>query len=149
MQKPVRHVLTVCAIAAALMPLTARAIDCFDLAAGYHGVNGNVLRAISIQENRRCDGTVSKNTNGSVDVGCMQINSIHFKELAKHNVHPDDLKGDQCKNIFVGAWHYKKMILKYGNTWTAVGAYHSETPFYRDRYSNSVYKIWLKYGLNK
>lgn len=123
------------------------AADCFDSAAAYQGVNADILRAISIKENRRCDATVSKNTNGSVDVGCMQINSVHFQELSSYGVFPDDLLDhDQCKNIYIGAWHYKKMVKKYGNTWTAVGAYHSETPKYRDPYAADVYRIWLKYG---
>jgi soluble lytic murein transglycosylase-like protein len=123
----------------------ARADDCFDLASKYHGVNSTVLRAIAMKENSRCDATISKNTNGSVDVGCMQINSVHFKELARHGVFPNDLL-DQCKNIYIGAWHYKKMVRKYGNTWEAIGAYHSETPHLRDRYALGVYKILQRYG---
>jgi len=128
------------------LPLTSFAYDCFDSAAAYQGISANVLRAIAIKENSRCDATISRNTNGSVDVGCMQINSIHFKELSAHGVLPNDLL-DQCKNIYVGAWHYKKMIRKYGNTWYAVGAYHSETPGLRDAYAAGVYKIMLRYKL--
>lgn len=123
----------------------ATAADCFDLASRYQGVNVNVLRAIAIQENRRCDATISKNKNGSVDVGCMQINSIHFPELASYGVAPPELL-DQCKNVFVGAWHYKKMIRKYGNTWEAVGAYHSETPALRDAYARDIQQILRRYG---
>ncbi|MGS0741442.1 lytic transglycosylase domain-containing protein [Glaciimonas sp. GG7] len=126
----------------------AMASDCFESAAAYQGINSGVLRAISIKENRRCDATISKNTNGSVDIGCMQINSIHLKELSTHGVSQQDLL-DQCKNIYVGAWHYKKMIRKYGDTWMAVGAYHSETPKFRDPYAADVRKIWIKYGLDK
>lgn len=104
-----------------------------------------MLRAISKKENRRCDATISKNKNGSVDVGCMQINSIHFKKLSFYGVTQMDLAdSDQCKNIYVGAWHYKRMIAKYGNTWAAVGAYHSETPHLRDAYAADVYRIWLQ-----
>lgn len=116
---------------------------CFDLAAIYQGVDENVLRAIAAKENRNCDATISKNKNGSVDIGCMQINSVHFKELSAYGVSPYHLaEQDQCKNIYVGAWHYKLMIKKYGNTWTAVGAYHSETPKLRDQYAEDVYRIW-------
>jgi soluble lytic murein transglycosylase-like protein len=119
--------------------------DCFDQAASYQGVNVNILRAIAIQENRRCDATISRNTDGSVDVGCMQINSIHFKELSRHGVLPGELL-DQCKNVYVGAWHYKKMVQKYGNNWLAVGAYHSETPRLRDKYAQDIIAILRKYG---
>jgi soluble lytic murein transglycosylase-like protein len=120
-------------------------VNCFQSASHYHGVDELMLRAIAMKENSRCDATISKNTNGSVDVGCMQINSIHFKELNRYDVKPDDLL-DQCKNIFIGAWHYKKMILKYGNTWKAVGAYHSETPALRDAYAAGVYRILQRAG---
>jgi soluble lytic murein transglycosylase-like protein len=128
--------------------LRSEAADCFNEAASYQGVNAGILRAISIKENRRCDATISKNKNGSIDVGCMQINSIHFPTLNKYGVQKDDLL-DQCKNIFVGAWHYKRMVVKYGNTWTAVGAYHSETPRLRDAYAADVYRIWVRHGLYK
>lgn len=122
--------------------------DCFDDAAEWQGVHAGVLRAIAIQENRRCDGTVSKNKNGSVDIGCMQINSIHLPELANYSITKESLL-DQCTNIFVGARHYKKMVMKYGNTWAAVGAYHSHTPKYRDSYARSVEAIFLRYHLGE
>lgn len=119
--------------------------DCFDTAASYQSVDANILRAISKKENNRCDGAINKNKNGSIDIGCMQINSVHFKELSAYGVSPYHLaEQDQCKNIYVGAWHYKLMIQKYGNTWTAVGAYHSETPKLRDQYAADVYRIWLQ-----
>jgi soluble lytic murein transglycosylase-like protein len=132
-----------CLILVALTGIEAHA-DCFDSAAAYQGLNATVLRAISLKENSRCDGTISRNRNGSVDVGCMQINSIHFKELSTYGVHPNDLQ-DQCKNIYIGAWHYKRMIRKYGDTWIAVGAYHSETPHLRDEYARGVYRIMLRF----
>jgi len=128
-----------------LIEIPSLAADCFDKAAAYQGVNVEILRAIAIQENRRCDATVSKNSNGSVDIGCMQINSIHLQELARLDVFPADLM-DQCKNVFVGAWHYKKKIKKYGNNWIAVGAYHSETPQLRDKYAQDIIAILRKHG---
>ncbi|MBK4736087.1 lytic transglycosylase domain-containing protein [Noviherbaspirillum pedocola] len=118
--------------------------DCFDAAGLYQHVHPGILRAISIRENVRCDGTVRRNSNGSIDVGCMQINSAHFEELAKYGIPPEALQ-NQCANIFIGAWHYAVMVKKYGNTWTAVGAYHSETPEKRDRYAAEVRQIYEKY----
>lgn len=137
-----------CLAAAALTSLAPNAAaytyDCFDVAAAYQGVRVGILRAIAIRENPRCDGTVSVNKNKSIDKGCMQINSVHYEELAKHGVTPEDLD-DQCKNIFVGAWHYRGKIDKHGNTWKAVGAYHSETPDKRDAYAEEVRKIYFRY----
>ena len=122
--------------------------DCFDDAANWQGVHVGVLRAIAIQENPRCDGTVRKNKNGSIDIGCMQINSIHLPELANYSITKEHLL-DPCTNIFVGARHYKKMLMKYGNTWKAVGAYHSETPEIRDSYARSVETIFKRYNLGQ
>ena len=122
--------------------------DCFDDAAAWQGVHAGVLRAISIQENRRCDGTISKNRNGSIDIGCMQINSVHLSELRNYAITKETLL-DPCTNIFVGARHYKKMVVKYGNTWRAVGAYHSETPEHRDAYAKAVEAIFRQYRFDE
>lgn len=139
-----------CFVLSAAAPAIAQpgnTLACFQQASHYHRVDTGVLRAISIKENSRCDETISQNTNLSSDFGCMQINSVHFAELSKHGVYPSDLL-HQCKNIFIGAWHYRKKINKYGNTWSAVGAYHSETPEKRDAYAKAVYKIWIARGLD-
>ena len=122
--------------------------NCFDDAAAWQGVHAGVLRAIALQENRRCDATVHNNRNGTVDIGCMQINSVHLPELASFNITRESL-ADPCTNIYVGARHYKKMVLKYGNTWKAVGAYHSENPTYRDGYARRVEAIFRRYGLHR
>ena len=34
---------------------------------------------------------------------------------------------EPCKNVYIAAWHLKQKMNRYGNTWQAVGAYHSET----------------------
>lgn len=131
-----------CLAMSATMP--AFAYDCFDQAAEYHQVNADVLRAIAIKESTSCRPVVTHNRNNSIDVGCMGINSIHFEELARYGIYPQDLL-DQCKSIFVGAWHLKRKIRKYGETWTAVGAYHNEKPEIRDPYAEAVKRIWLRY----
>ena len=124
--------------------VTGHALDCFEAAALYQGVHVGVLRAISIQENPKCDDTIRTNKNNTTDTGCMQINSTHHRDLAKHGLAPADLN-NQCINIFVGAWHYRKKVVKYGNTWKAVGAYHSENAEKGDPYQAAVKAIYLKY----
>lgn len=83
---------------------------------------------------------VRKNSNGTYDIGLMQINSVHLAELAKHGIGPAHLQ-DGCVSAFVGAWMYRRKMDKHGNTWTAVGAYHSETPEHRDRYARTIHSI--------
>jgi hypothetical protein len=36
--------------------------------------------------------------------------------------------------------------VKYGNTWQAIGAYHSESPKHRDAYARSIQQILLSWG---
>ena len=122
-----------------LFSVTAYA-DCFDQAAHYQGVNSHVLRAIAWQESRGHSEALHHNLNGTIDYGQMQINSTHLPTLARYGVTKRTLM-DPCRSAFIGAWHLRRMMDKYGNTWAAIGAYHSETPIYRDSYARAVKRI--------
>ena len=111
--------------------------DCFDVAAAYHGVNPWILRGIAHVESGFKEKARNKNRNGTWDYGMMQINSIHLPELARHGVSRLDLF-DACKSVHVAAWLLRKKMDRHGNTWGAVGAYHSETPVFRDSYARRV-----------
>jgi soluble lytic murein transglycosylase-like protein len=52
-----------------------------------------------------------------------------------------------CKSVYIAAWHLRQKMNKYGNTWQAVGAYHSETPSLRDQYSRQIINILGKWKL--
>ena len=116
-------------IAAAVLFAAASAAhaDCFNDAAKRYGVEPDLLRAIAAQESSYRWSATVVNSNGSVDRGLMGINSVHMPSLAQFGITARSLY-DPCTNIFVGAWLLKKQILKYGYTWAAVGAYHSQTP---------------------
>jgi len=144
-----RRGLAVClALAACTTPSLALA-DCFDDAAQYHQVNPWILRAIAARESGFRPATVSRNTNGTVDIGMFGTNSVHLSELARYGISQNDLL-DGCKATYVGGWRLGKMVKKYGNSWLAVGAYHSETPTYRDRYAALIRQIidfWIAQGI--
>jgi len=111
--------------------------DCVMDAAKYHKVNPTILLGIAIVESRLRANATNVNTNGSTDMGMMQINSIHLPELSKYGVKKDDLY-DGCKNVYTGAWILRKQMDKYGNNWQAIGSYHSATPAFRDAYAKRV-----------
>jgi soluble lytic murein transglycosylase-like protein len=111
--------------------------DCFDAAAAYQGVSAPVLKAIAWVESHGNPEAMHRNANGSVDIGELQINSTHLQELSTYGINAQALR-DECVNIYVAAWHLKKQIVKYGNTWAAVGAYHSATPSLRDAYAGLI-----------
>ncbi|WP_179403391.1 lytic transglycosylase domain-containing protein [Burkholderia guangdongensis] len=129
----------------ALAGTTARA-DCFDEAAKYQKVNPLILRAIAWQESHNRPDALNRNANGSTDYGLMQINSIHLPTLSRYGIGRETLM-QPCKNVYIAAWHLRQKMNRYGNTWQAVGAYHSETPSLRDKYAQQIAAILARWGL--
>ncbi len=122
--------------------------QCIAEASTRHAVNPDLLTAIlRVESNLRPD-VVRRNTNGSVDVGIAQINSVHFKSLKGYGIEPGHLL-DPCVGTFVAAWHLRSLILKYGNTWFAVGAYNSVTARHNVRYQQLVYMQLNRMGQEK
>ncbi|CAB3772193.1 lytic transglycosylase domain-containing protein [Paraburkholderia humisilvae] len=121
-------------------PLEAARADCFDDAAAYHHVNADVLRAIAWNESHNQPDARHQNTNGTTDYGVMQINSIHLDGLASYDVDAHVLM-QPCKNVYVAAWYLRHQMDRYGNTWAAVGSYHSSTPKLRDAYAKRIQSI--------
>lgn len=120
--------------------------DCFTAAAEYQSVNPLILRAIAWQESRDAPDALHRNRNGSVDYGLMQINSIHLPVLAQYGISRDKLM-EPCASVFIAAWHLRQKMDKYGNSWAAVGAYHSETPALRDRYARQIIGILTRWNV--
>lgn len=92
-------------------------------------------------------GTVSKNTNGTVDYGPMQINTVWAKKLEKDfGVTPEMLTDDFCMSIRAGAYILRYEInLAGGDFWDGVGHYHSRTPHHKRRYIKQVYRNSQKF----
>ena len=118
--------------------------DCFARAADRHNVPADLLRAIACVESNHNPHAINQNSNGSTDVGVMQINSLWLSSLSDFDIEPDHL-WDMCTNIHVGAWVLAQKIDAFGYTWRAIGAYNAglkDTPF-RERlrydYAKKVY----------
>lgn len=142
------------AFVAALMPAASRAEEpklsldpCIESAATFHGVNAKTLKAIIFQESGGKSGIKTENSNQTSDYGAAGINSVHLAELAKFGITKEHLQHNGCLNVYVGAWKYSKKIHKHGNSWIAVGAYHSETPANRDRYIQRIQRHLVQWGL--
>jgi Transglycosylase SLT domain len=141
--------LTIASLLLACAVQTTAKADCFDDAAGYHNVNPWILRAIAAVESGFKPVTVARNTDGSLDRGMTGINSVHLPQLARYGITASDLL-DGCKSIYVAAWHLRNRINDRGNTWEAVGTYHSKTPSKRDVYINKVRRVinfWIERGI--
>ena len=115
-------------------------LRCINAAAAYHEVSPWILRAIIFHESGGNAHAINHNRNGSVDLGLGQLNSVHLPELARYGV-TRELLLDGCTNTYVTAWHLAKQVRQHGNTWLAVGTYHSRTPANRDRYATQIYQV--------
>jgi hypothetical protein len=101
---------------------------CFESAAKEFVVPVGWLQALAETESAMCTNTKHEpNRNGTLDFGCMGINSTHLVHLAGAGITARVLKEDHCTNIRVGAWIFSQMVEKYGLTWRAVGAYGAGT----------------------
>lgn len=109
---------------------------CFDEAGGMYGINPLILRSIAKVESNFAPGVINKNSNGTFDVGLMQINTIWRPILGEERW---KYLGDACYNTKAGAWILATCINKYGYNWKAIGCYNSQTPEKSEAYARKVF----------
>lgn len=92
------------------------------------------------------EGTISVNTNGTEDLGPMQINTIWLPEIQSAYNEPVErlkarLANDGCFNIAIGTWILRLSIDNAGGeVWRGIAWYHSRTPSHARRYLDRVLK---------
>lgn len=80
-------------------------------------------------------GAVSRNTNGSYDIGPMQINSTWLPTLGRSGISERMVRDNLCMNIYVGTWIFAKELQRHGGDMPkAFATYHSPTPRFQYRY---------------
>ncbi|RQS67223.1 lytic transglycosylase [Burkholderia sp. Bp8963] len=112
--------------------------DCLDDAATFQHVSVSLLRGIAQVESGMNPNAVNTNTNGTIDIGLMQINSTWLPTLAREGITQQSLF-DACTNAYVGAWILSQNIRQLGANWNAIGAYNSASPDKRLAYARKVY----------
>ena len=120
-------------------PAMAESLCSWEGAAHRYGVNPQVLYAIAAQESSLNPNAVHVNEDGSQDLGLTQINSKWLPQLSKLGVTSANLM-NPCINMHVGAYLLSLKMIRHGNTWQAIGAYHSNTPWRRDRYAQTNFE---------
>jgi len=116
---------------------------CLVLAATEWRVPIDALRLILTVEGGAV-GECSTNSNGTVDCGPGQINSLWYPIIAAGRVSPqvirDALASDPCYNVRVAAWILRREIDAVGwdKFWTAIGNYHSHTPAHHAEYLRRI-----------
>ena len=126
---------------------------CLMLASQTYSVPPAVLVGIYKAEGGQI-GQEVKNTNGSYDLGPMQINTIWLPELAdkwgvKKTTARKWLRDDACTNVSVAAWILRGHLNETGSLSKAIAHYHSRTPRHGNRYKSRVINILQENGLVK
>jgi soluble lytic murein transglycosylase-like protein len=119
-------------------PMCSRA-DCIDDAAAFHRVSPQLVRAIAQHESGMRADAVNANSNGTEDLGLMQINSSWLPLLARFGIGRAELF-NACVNAYVGTWILASNIRRFGPTWKAVGAYNATSSAKQLTYANAIYR---------
>jgi hypothetical protein len=112
-------------------------------AAAFYHLPPRVLPSIQIVEGGKV-GLARINTNGTADLGLMQVNTIWVRPLAESaHVTPgtvvDHLLNDPCYNIAASAAIMRVYLTEaHGNLMAAIGYYHSHTPGLGTEYQDKV-----------
>lgn len=132
--------------------ITAAALAaCLITAANTYQVPPAVMIGIMQVEGGRV-GQQVRNTNGSYDLGPMQVNTLWVPQLAKiWNVRPQTaqtwIRDDGCVNVNVSAWILKQKILETGSLYQGIAHYHSATTWRGHNYATKVIAAMDKKGL--
>ncbi|WP_083858377.1 lytic transglycosylase domain-containing protein [Gallaecimonas xiamenensis] len=97
-------------------------------------------------------GSMNANSNGTLDLGVAQINSIHLPEMQRFypKLTLTTLAYDTCTNVHVAARLFRGHLDQtQGDIWEAVGRYHSKTEHYKEKYQQRVASYWLEFSKAK
>ena len=120
-------------------PETSYVRDCINAASHAHKVPSVLLVMLLRVEGGRL-GSVSQNTNDTVDIGPMQVNSTWVHKMAQRWRSSDEaafkaLRDNLCANLEGGAWILRAGLDEArGDLWEGVAFYHSHSPEHKQRY---------------
>lgn len=105
----------------------------FEKAGRDFGIESSLLKRIAMIESSLNPSAINQNKNGTVDIGLMQINSMHLKRLSKVGVTRQSLLDPEV-NVYVAALLLSSHIRKRGYNLEAIGCYHSANPVFKNQW---------------
>lgn len=105
-----------------------------DIAMHYQVEPALIDAVAQIESGKRNVGKIGPNSNGTYDLGVMQVNTWWLTRkgpysLASMGITERELLVNDCTNIAVGTWVLKQNLLAYGNNVrAALSAYNSGKP---------------------
>lgn len=70
-------------------------------------------------------GLAVANTNGTQDLGPMQVNTSHLKFLIHYGYTYQTLRDDPCANVMAGTWIYARCLARTGGVLRAAACYNA------------------------
>lgn len=131
-------VFAIAAVVATPAQASEKGWACWNEAATRYNIDVALLYAVARVETGARTGVVARNTDGSYDIGVMQINSWWLPKLAKVGITAHMLRDNACLNVKVGAWILAQSIKDYGLNWRGVGAYNARSDSKRAIYARKV-----------
>lgn len=126
-----------------LTPAEARVQGCLFAAAEVYRLPPALILILLKVEGGRL-GAVSGNSNATVDIGPMQVNTIWVPLVARHWRTTKEaallaLRDNFCANLEGGSWILRQALDEArGDFWSGVGTYHSHSPVHKDAYLRKV-----------
>lgn len=120
---------------------------CVQLAADRYGLDASLIQAILAVEGGSV-GQAVPNSNGTADLGPMQINTVWLPLLAEYGITKQQLQHDRCINILAGSWILARQLKAaksmdgpvHRRIWWGIGSYHSRTPKHNVKYALKVWR---------
>jgi hypothetical protein len=113
-------------------------IVCSISAAQRFGLPPSVMLAVAQIEGGR-PGLARRNSNGTYDLGPMQLNTAWLAQLRPYGVDPRWALAAGCYPYQLAAWRIRTHLLRdSGDYWTRVANYHSRTPAQNGPYRAQV-----------
>lgn len=142
-----RHILL--GIILTFTSLNATPYDRFFESAGKDfGIEVSLLKRIATIESSMNPRAINQNKNGTVDIGLMQINSMHLKRLGKVGVTRQSLLDPEV-NVYVAALLLSSHIRKRGYNLQAIGCYHSANPVFKNQWLKRLAMVNVPQGTVK
>lgn len=135
--------------------ITAQALAaCMMIAAQTYQVPPAIMVGIMHVEGGRVGQAVGPNSNGTYDLGPMQVNTRWMPMLARAWKVDEKkamrlVRDDGCVNVRVAAWILHQKIEEAGSLYGGIAYYHSATPGIGTRYAAKVVGVMKRKGLLK
>lgn len=114
--------------------------ECVAKAADVFRVEQSALYLILDVEGGTLGETSAPNTDGTVDIGPMQVNTWWVPKLEARGITRDALQNNLCINIMAGAWIYAQERRQSKTVAEAIARYHSPSPQHQRVYLGQIEK---------